>query len=275
MAPSGPSLSNGAPYILSRVKKVPTFLKRGQNYFSPCHLPECWVFCGMPRSNRIVLAHAPHHIVQRGHNRQPVFLADDDYKYYRENLVTFKREFGCRIYAYCLMTNHVHLVVDPGKHPQALALLMKRVAGRQTRYVNTLAKRTGSLWEGRYKSSIICTEEYLSSCCRYMELNPLRAGMVADPVQYRWSSYACKVLGAEDPVVDLHPSYLAMGDSAQERQQAYAEYVHGTVPDEEIQFIRDALQRGQLTGCEDFRAALEKQLNIRISNKKPGRPKKG
>lgn len=229
----------------------------------------------MPRSNRIVLAHAPHHILQRGHNRQPVFLSDDDFTYYRENLITFKREFGCRIYAYCLMTNHVHLVVDPGKNPQALALLMKRVAGRQTRYVNAVAQRTGSLWEGRYKSSVICTEEYFSSCCRYIERNPLRAGMVTDPAQYRWSSYACKVLGTNDPVVDLHPSYLAMGDSELERRHAYAEYVCGTVPEEEILLIRAALQRGQLTGSERFRCELERKLNIGISNKKPGRPRKG
>ena len=94
----------------------------------------------------------------------------------------FKREFGCRIYAYLLMTNHVPLVVDPGGTPESLSLLMKRVAGRQARYVNKLKKRTGSFWEGWFKSSIISTEEYLPTCCRYIELNPLRAGMmVIDP----------------------------------------------------------------------------------------------
>ena len=86
----------------------------------------------MPRLNRIILAHAPHHVVQRGHNRQAVFVSDDDYNYYRENLIEFKREFDCRIYAYCLMTNHVHLVIDPGENPESLSLLMKRVTGRQT-----------------------------------------------------------------------------------------------------------------------------------------------
>jgi len=101
----------------------------------------------MPRSSRIVLPNTPHHIVQRGHNRQTVFVGADDFNYYRENLEYFKREFGCKIYAYCLMTNHVHLIVDPGNNTAALALLMKRVAGRQTRYVNKLEKRTGSLWK--------------------------------------------------------------------------------------------------------------------------------
>jgi putative transposase len=228
----------------------------------------------MPRLNRIILAHAPHHIVQRGHNRQAVFVSDDDYNYYRENLIEFKREFDCRIYAYCLMTNHVHLVIDPGDNPESLSLLMKRVAGRQTRYVNKLEKRTGSLWEGRFKSSIIATREYLPACCRYIELNPLRAGMVTDPAAYRWSSYAAKVQGKRDMVVDSHPSYLSMGENEQERQKTYAEYVLGTVPEYEIKLIREALQRGQLTGSDRFRDEVEKKLGIRVSNKKPGRPKK-
>ncbi len=228
----------------------------------------------MPRSARIILPSTPHHIVQRGHNRQTIFVSDDDYNYYRENLIEFKREYDCRIYAYCLMTNHVHLIVDPRKKPESLSLLMKRVAGRQTGYINKLEKRTGSLWEGRFKSSIISSKEYLPACCRYIELNPLRAGLVTDPVQYQWSSYAAKVIGKKDPVVDDHPFYLSLGENEQERQKAYAEYVLGTVSEYEIKLIRDALQRGQLTGSERFRAQTEKKLGIRLSNMKPGRPKK-
>jgi putative transposase len=172
------------------------------------------------------------------------------------------------------MTNHVHLIVDPGRNPDSLALLMKRVAGRQTRYVNKLEGRSGSLWEGRYKSSIIATEEYLPACCRYIELNPLRAGMVADPAQYQWSSYGAKVFGKRDPVVDLPSFYMALGDTEQERWKAYKEYVFGTVPEYETKLIREALQRGQLTGSERFQGEIEKKLGIRISNKKQGRPKK-
>jgi len=248
--------------------------KKGTDLFFNCSLVGNQVFSSMPRSARIVLPHTPHHIVQRGHNRQTVFVSDDDYNYYRENLIDFKREFGCRIYAYCLMTNHVHLIVDPGKNPESLSLLMKRIAGRQTRYVNKLEDRSGSLWEGRYKSSIISTEEYLPACSRYIELNPLRAGMVTDPAEYKWSSYGFKILGKKDLVVDLHPSYFALGKNEQERQKAYAEYVLGTVPEYEIKLIRDALQRGQLTGNDRFRIEIEKKFGVRISNKKPGRPRK-
>ena len=226
----------------------------------------------MPRSARIILPHTPHHIVQRGHNRQAVFTSDDDYNYYRQNLAAFKKAFGCKIYAYCLMTNHIHLIVDPGSNPESLALLMKRVAGRQTRYVNKLEGRSGSLWEGRYKSSIISADEYLSACCRYIELNPLRAGIVTDPAQYQWSSYGAKVCGRQDAVVDLPLFYLSLGETAQERQTAYKEYVFGTVPEYEIKLIREALQRGQLTGNNQFREEIEKKYGVRISDKKQGRP---
>lgn len=228
----------------------------------------------MPRKARTILPNAPHHIIQRGHNRETVFVSDDDFNYYRENLIHFKNEYGCKIYAYCLMTNHIHLIVDPGEKPEALSLLMKRVAGRQTRYVNKLEKRSGSLWEGRFKSSIISSKEYLPACCRYIELNPLRAAMVFNPIEYKWSSYACKVTDKRDPVVNFHPTYWAIGDSSTERQKAYADYVLATVPEYETQLIRDALQRQQLTGGDRFRAEVERKLGIRISNNKQGRPKK-
>lgn len=228
----------------------------------------------MPRSARIVLPNTPHHIVQRGHNRQTVFVSDDDYNYYRENLVFFKREFGCKIYAYCLMTNHVHLIVDPGNNPESLSLLMKRVAGRQTRYVNKLEKRSGSLWEGRFKSSIIAAAEYLPACCRYIELNPVRAGMVEEPSEYRWSSYNRTAKGSKDAVVDLSRSYRSLGKTARTRQEVWREYVYGTLPAYELELIRTAIQRGQVTGSDKFRREISDKLGIRLSNKGPGRPRK-
>ncbi|MBU1418557.1 MAG: transposase [Proteobacteria bacterium] len=227
----------------------------------------------MPRSARIILPNTPHHIVQRGHNRQTVFVSDDDYNYYRVNLVDFKNEFQCKIYAYCLMTNHIHLVVDPGDKPESLSMLMKRVAGRQTRYVNRLEKRSGSLWEGRFKSSIVSTIDYLPACCRYIELNPLRAGMVTDPLEYKWSSYGCKTTSRNDPVVDYHPTYLALGSNKKERREMYAEYVLDTIPDYEIKLIKEALQRGQLTGGERFREEIARRTGIRFSSRGPGRPR--
>ncbi|MBU2539173.1 MAG: transposase [Proteobacteria bacterium] len=220
----------------------------------------------MPRQARIVIPNTPHHIVQRGHNRKTVFVSEDDYLYYCHNLTDFKKQFGCRVYAYCLMTNHVHLVVDPGEDVESIALLMKRVAGRQTRYVNRLEKRTGSLWEGRYKSSPISSKEYLLACCRYIELNPLRAGIVSTPADYKWSSYRCKAEGKTDDLVDFDGNYLAFGRNERERAILYKDYVHDTIPDSEWKLIREAVQRGQLTGSSCFRDELTERLGMRLSN---------
>ncbi|MFN2354330.1 MAG: transposase [Desulfopila sp.] len=228
----------------------------------------------MPRQARVILPNTPHHIMQRGHNRQVVFDSAADFEYYRENLILFKKEFGCKVYSYCLMTNHVHLIVNPGDTPESLSLFMKRVAGRQTRYANKLEKRSGSLWEGRYKSSIVSSKEYLLSCSRYVELNPVRAGRVDNPSAYTWSSFAKKTTGRPDPVVDYDRVYTALGVNAAERRKMYAEYVCQTISEEELKLIRDAIQRNQVTGGNRFREQLEKKLKIRLSDRGPGRPKK-
>jgi putative transposase len=211
--------------------------------------------------------------MQRGHNRQVVFVSDDDFLYYRDNLILFKKEFGCKIYSYCLMTNHVHLIVDPGKNPESLSLFMKRLAGRQTRYVNKVEKRSGSLWEGRFKSSIVSSKEYLLSCSRYIELNPVRAGMVEEPSAYKWSSFAKKAKGKPDSVVDYDFIYSALGENAAERQRAYNEYVYQTIPEGELKLIRDSIQRNQVVGGNRFREQMEKKFSIKLSNRGPGRPK--
>jgi putative transposase len=248
--------------------------KRGADLFFSGLTRRAYVKFYMPRQARIVVANTPQHIMQRGHNRQVVFAADDDFSYYLENLIDFKQKFDCKVYAYCLMTNHVHLVVDPGNNPESLALLMKRVAGRQTRHINKLEKRSGSLWEGRFKSSVVSTQEYLGSCCRYIELNPLRAGLVQAPEDYKWSSCAFKVNGTRDKLVDLDSQYLALGSNGPERQIAYKDYLVGTIPEDEMALIREALQRCQLTGSNRFRQEVSAKLGVRISNKRPGRPQK-
>lgn len=172
------------------------------------------------------------------------------------------------------MTNHIHLIVDPGEDPDNLALLMKRVTGRQTRLVNYLEKRTGSLWEGRYKSSPIETNEYLLACCRYVEMNPVRAGMVDIPEQYDWSSYRAKVGMAENDMLDMDPVYLGLGETAEKRRVRYAEWVHADIPKHEINLIRNALQRGQLTGNPRFVDEVERKTGQRIEMRGQGRPTK-
>ena len=228
----------------------------------------------MPRQARLVIPHFPHHVIQRGHNRQVVFAGDDDYLFYLDTLQEWKARLGCRIYAHCLMTNHVHLVIDPGEDPDNLARLMKRVAGRQTRYVNRMEQRSGSLWEGRYKSSLIQDDAYLLACCRYVELNPLRAGIVDDPANYRWSSCPAKVGRAIQPWLDLDPFYLNMGHSETERAENYAAWLKVTVPEQELQRIREAVQRGQLMASGTFAKELSEKLGRRLQPRGPGRPRK-
>lgn len=123
----------------------------------------------MPRRARVIVPGMPHHIVQRGHNRNAVFVELRDYRYYLENLAEWKLELGLKVFSYCLMANHIHLVVEVGDDPAAVGHLMKRLAGRQTRFVNKVEGRTGSLWESRYKISPIDSEAYLLQCCRYVE----------------------------------------------------------------------------------------------------------
>ncbi len=228
----------------------------------------------MPRIPRPIVPDYPHHVIQRGHNRQVVFSSDEDYLYYLDNLREFKEQFGCRVYAYCLMTNHIHLIIDPGEKPNNLAQLIKRLAGRQTRYINKMERRTGSLWEGRYKSSPISTDEYLLACSRYIELNPVRAGIVSDPSEYRWSSYSSKIGEKKLEWLDYDPCYMGLAGSDKERVDKYADWVKSVIPDGELELIRRSLQRGQLTGGSRFVDEVEGKIERRIEFRGQGRPRK-
>lgn len=228
----------------------------------------------MPRTSRVVLPNHPHHVIQRGHNRQIVFVSNEDYLYYLENLKEWKKIIGCKVYAYCLMTNHVHLIIDPVNDVENLSLLMKRISGRQTRYVNKTEGRSGTLWEGRYKSSPIKKDEYLLACCRYIELNPVRAGIVNNPKQYKWSSYKYKIGMERNNWLDIDPCYKALGTTDREREKRYKGFVKGLNPDGEWETIRQAVQRGQLTGSRRFVDEVEKEIGRRVEFRKQGRPSK-
>ncbi len=221
---------------------------------------------------RFVVPNTPHHIIQRGHNKNVVFSSEGDYTYYLDNLHEWKQALDCRIYAYCLMTNHVHLIVDPGPDPGSLGLLMKRVAGRQTRYINKLEGRSGTLWEGRYKSSPIQVETYLLACSRYIELNPVRAKMVAKPEDYRWSSYRAKVGLVNSRLIEPDPCYEALGRTAAERLNRYEAWVRESIPEGEWDRIRAAVQRGQLTGTHRFIGEVAKRIGQHVEFRPRGRP---
>ena len=226
----------------------------------------------MPRTGRVILPNYPHHVVQRGHNRQVVFPRLQDYRYYLDTLLEWKVGYDIKVYAWCLMTNHVHLVLEPPAAVENLGRLMKRLAGRQTRYVNRRLERSGTLWEGRYKSSPIQTDAYFLACCRYVELNPVRAGMVADPDSYPWSSYLSRAVSPAAGLLDEHSTYRALGRSGAERLQQYRNFVQAGTPDAELRLIRQSLQRCQLTGDGRFVDTVERLTGRRIEHKAPGRP---
>ncbi|AMV70468.1 transposase [Desulfuromonas carbonis] len=228
----------------------------------------------MPRTARIIIPNFPHHIIQRGHNRQTVFASDEDYLYYLANLAEWKKAYECKVYAYCLMTNHIHLVVDPGDRAEAIGKLMKRVAGRQTRYVNRLEGRTGTLWEGRFKSSPIDSNAYLLACCRYVEMNPVFAGVCEDPARYRWSSCGARTGQQSLDWLDLDSLYLGLGVANEERAAKYRAFLAGTISEEERSIILGAVTRGQLTGGASFVDEIEKRLERRVELRRPGRPRK-
>ena len=225
----------------------------------------------MPRMARVIVPNCPHHIVQRGHNRSAVFVDDADYEYYLGNLFEVRRELGVKLYAYCLVTNHVHLVVEPIGATSVISEMMKRLAGRQTRYVNKLERRTGSLWEGRYRVSAIETNRYLLACCRYVDMNPVRAGMVICPENYRWSSYLLK-LNEDWRHLDPDVCYMALAASAAGRRRAYEAYVQSAASEVELRSIARAVQRNQLTGSKRFAEEVECRMGLRVSCRDPGRP---
>jgi len=225
----------------------------------------------MPRTARVVLPAYPHHVVQRGHNRQMCFVESFDYERYLATLAEVKKELGVKVYAWCLMTNHVHLLLEPS-NATSLGLLMKRLSGRQTRHRNRLEQRSGTLWEGRYKSSLVQDDGYLLACCRYIELNPVRAHIVAAPEDYRWSSCRARLGYATSSILDLDPCYRELAAEESARRERYGEFLQSAIPEGEWALIRRAVQRGQLTGNEAFRQQVAETLHRRIENRGPGRP---
>jgi len=222
----------------------------------------------MPRIGRVVAPNLPHHVVQRGHNRNAVFVDDGDYSYYLDTLGNWTRQLQVKVYAWCLMTNHVHLLLDPGDDIKSIGLLMKRLAGRQTRFVNKQENRTGSLWDGRYKMSIVDSDEYFLQCCRYIELNPVKAKMVIRPRDYRWSSYRENAGLSASVIVDRH-GFTNLCDVSFE---AYREYVAENTPPSEAEFIAQRLESNRLTGGNGFVKEIERRTGIRLEYKHPGRP---
>jgi REP-associated tyrosine transposase len=228
----------------------------------------------MARNPRLFLPHMPLHIVQRGHNRNAVFVQQADYAFYLKNLKQVKSDLHIQVFGYCLMTNHVHLLLAPNDDVSNVSGLMKILAARQTRYVNKLEKRSGTLWEGRFKASLIDSDSYLLACYRYVDMNPVRARIVNTAFEYRWSSFADHVGLAPAGWLDDAPSFLALGRTVSGLHAAYLEFVEQLIPEPQLRLIRSAIQRNQITGSENFQAQIAARTGRRVSTRAQGRPAK-
>ena len=226
----------------------------------------------MPRRPRIHLDGLPLHIVQRGHNREPCFFCEQDYLAYLHWLGEALVKERCMLHAFALMTNHVHLLITP-ERAAAVPRLIIALGRRYVQYVNTSYRRTGTLWDSRYKSSLIEAESYLLACQRYIELNPVRAGMVDDPAHYRWTSYRRNGLGQANPLVTPHPLYLALAGDDKERQAAYRCLFRAHLDQKAIDDIRLALNQSQPLGSSRFYAGIEGATGKRREPKPRGRPR--
>ena len=227
----------------------------------------------MPRLPRYVLPGVPQHIIQRGNNRQAIFAADGDYLAYLEWLKQAAEQYGLHIHAYVLMTNHVHLLATPIA-ADSIGKTLQSLGRRYVQYFNFSYGRTGTLWEGRYRATVVDAENYLLACSRYIELNPLRAAMVEAPSAYRWSSYRCNALGEEDGLVIGHDLYQRLGRSAEQRQSAYRDLFQQAVADGFLSTVRDATNKGWALGNERFRTQVEALTARRAAPLSRGRARK-
>ena len=223
----------------------------------------------MARLKRMVLPGYPHHIVQRGHNRQPCFHGADDCALYLGLLKEYSNEHCCAVHAYVLMTNHVHLLVTP-EDAGGISAMLRIVNQRFVQSVNRRRERCGSSWQGRFRSSVVQSDAYLITCQRYIEMNPVRARMVGSAGDYRWSSFHANATGMPDLLVTPHATYIALHQDERRRRLRYAELFAKDLPEAEIDRIRLAARGGRPLGDEAFVAALARRLGPGVVIRKRG-----
>lgn len=227
----------------------------------------------MPRQPRLVIPGYPHHIILRGNNRSDIFYNDNDRRFFIDCLKDTKEKTNSKIYSYCLMTNHLHLIIEPAKE-DGLKIMMQSLGRRYVQYFNHVHKRTGTLWEGRYKSSLISKDNYLFACNQYVELNPVRAKMVKNLKEYPWSSHKYKAEGTSDKLIDEDFIYLGLGKTNKERQLKYKRLFLEDITDRELNLIRFCTQKGGVIGSKKFVVEMSKKVRRKLVLRPRGRPKK-
>jgi len=229
----------------------------------------------MARLPRYVIPGQPQHIIQRGNNRQTIFAADADYQFFRDALIEAADKHGLAIHAYVWMTNHIHLLATP-EQEHSISKVFQSVGRKYVQYFNFTYRRSGTLWEGRYRATVVDSEQYLLTLMRYIELNPVRADMVAHPRDYPWSSYAFNALGEAGVNADWltpHSEYLRLGRSAAERQGAYRQLFRAALSGQDLKAIRESTHKGWALGRERFQRGIEALAQRRAVSKGVGRPR--
>lgn len=226
----------------------------------------------MPRTARIAPKEYVYHILTRGNNRQEVFKDERDYKKYIEILQRYKDKYKFKLYHYILMRNHVHLILEPTERGGTLAEIMKGINLSYAQYYKFCYKHIGHFWQDRYKSIIISKDNYLLACGSYVELNPVRAGIVEDPKDYKWSSYNVYAYGKKDFIADEHSIYKGLSRNKAERRKKYREFIKGMIKEKDA--MRGEMSRRVIYGSEDFIDKVTTEYNVEAVIKLKGRPKK-
>ena len=226
----------------------------------------------MPRLARLRVAGLPVHIIQRGNNRQACFFAGEDYRFFLDCLAGLTKRFKCALHAYVLMTNHMHLLLTP-EFAEGPSLLMKFLGQRYVQHVNRTHRRSGSLWEGRFRSSVVQSQHFLLACHRHIELNPVRAGIVDHPGRYSWSSYAANATGMDGGLLTPHAEYVALGSDEERRRIAYRRLFPGQLETKLLREIRVSAHGGYALGNRRFRKRIEDASHRSATPRGPGRPR--
>ena len=216
----------------------------------------------MARLPRIVIPNQPLHIIHRGNNRQDIFHCEEDILRIKEDIYYALEKSGCQLHAYVIMTNHLHLLITPENKTQ-LAIFMQAMANKYVRYFNAKYHRTGTIWEGRYKSCLVDSERYLFTLYKYIEMNPIKANMVKALSDYAWSSYAHNALGCKDRLISEHSLYRQLGINAEKRCKAYQALFNELDIAQENEKITQATVRGEVYGSDAFHQDIDKKVSRR------------
>ena len=226
----------------------------------------------MPRIARTAPKAYIYHILTRGNNRQNIFREESDYRKYIEILLKYKDRYRFKLYHYVLMSNHVHLVMEVAEHGGDLSQIMKGINLSYVQYYKSRYEHIGHFWQDRYRSIIISKDTYLLSCGSYVELNPVRARIVVDPKEYRWSSYNVYAYGKRDTLIDEHPIYQHLGQDEHDRRHEYRDFVKGMIKEKEA--MRGEMSRRLVYGSDEFVMYFKKRYKLNAIIKQRGRPKK-